>query len=133
MEYQMNGHLVFSKIYPVSEPQHTPMTILQLTNWLKFIEYMENKGDVTATTIVYERCLVPCASYPGENLSVHFSVWVCGMLQPGSQHERVKSASPVLLSASGYIVQVPTLWYPPCRRLGGDLCCCLLLSLSILA
>lgn len=52
------------------QPLLTFTQTLQLTNWLKYLDYMENKGDVAATTIVYERCLVPCASYPGEHSMV---------------------------------------------------------------
>ena len=38
----------------------------QLTNWIKYLDYMEGKGVTAATVVIYERCLVPCASYPGE-------------------------------------------------------------------
>ena len=38
----------------------------QLTNWIKYLDFMESKGVPAATVVIYERCLVPCASYPGE-------------------------------------------------------------------
>ena len=48
------------------KPLETVSLNLQLANWLKYLDFMEKKGNATATLIVYERCLVPCASYPGE-------------------------------------------------------------------
>jgi hypothetical protein len=51
----------------------------QLTNWLKYLDYVEAKGNDTATVVLFERCLVPCASYPGECASV------CRMAQGASR------------------------------------------------
>jgi hypothetical protein len=41
----------------------------QLTNWLRYLDYIESQPDaLAATVIIYERCLVACASYPGKQL-----------------------------------------------------------------
>lgn len=44
-----------------------PVKHLQLANWVRYLDYMETHGPeaLGATVIVYERCLVACASYPG--------------------------------------------------------------------
>ncbi|KAG1654195.1 hypothetical protein FOA52_004570 [Chlamydomonas sp. UWO 241] len=36
----------------------------QLSNWAKYLDFLEAAGDDAATVTVYERCLVPCAAYP---------------------------------------------------------------------
>ncbi len=43
------------------------MRALQLANWVRYLDHMESKAEVSPSDIitVYERCLVPCASYPG--------------------------------------------------------------------
>ena len=56
--------VVISKHLPC--PTCNPYPATQLTNWLKYLDYIEAKSDTTAIIILYERCLVPCASYPGE-------------------------------------------------------------------
>jgi hypothetical protein len=42
-----------------------PLDAAQLANWAKYLDYIEARGDAAATVILYERCLVACASYPG--------------------------------------------------------------------
>eukprot|EP00967_Tisochrysis_lutea_P085052 scaffold119133_cov23-Tisochrysis_lutea.AAC.1 len=38
----------------------------QLANWVRYLDHMESKKDASVSDVatVYERCLVPCASYP---------------------------------------------------------------------
>lgn len=43
-----------------------PLDPGQLTNWCKYLDFIEAEGDTAAAITVYERCLVPCANYPGE-------------------------------------------------------------------
>jgi hypothetical protein len=42
-------------------------TQLQLANWVRYLDHMESKPEasVSDVAVVYESCLVPCASYPG--------------------------------------------------------------------
>ena len=42
-----------------------PLDGVQLFNWIKYLDFMEGRGEPTATQTVYERCLVACANYPG--------------------------------------------------------------------
>ena len=37
----------------------------QLSAWVKYLDFSEARGNSAATVTLYERCLVPCASYPG--------------------------------------------------------------------
>ncbi|KAJ9524287.1 hypothetical protein QJQ45_008511 [Haematococcus lacustris] len=42
-----------------------PLDAAQLSNWLRYLDYMEQQQDALApTVVVYERCLVACANYP---------------------------------------------------------------------
>ena len=45
-----------------------PLDAGQLVNWMRYLDYIEQKDDHPSTIRLYERCLVPCASYPGEQL-----------------------------------------------------------------
>ena len=42
-----------------------PLDANQLSNWVKYSDYMEQKGEASSAVTVFERCLVACASYPG--------------------------------------------------------------------
>lgn len=42
-----------------------PLDAMQLYNWAKYLDAIEARGDHTATIMLFERCLVACASYPG--------------------------------------------------------------------
>jgi pre-mRNA-processing factor 39 len=42
-----------------------PLDALQLHNWAKYLDFAEARGDQTGAIMLYERCLVACASYPG--------------------------------------------------------------------
>jgi pre-mRNA-processing factor 39 len=42
-----------------------PLDGTQLSNWVAYLDWVEAKGDVAAAIHLYERCLVPCANYPG--------------------------------------------------------------------
>ncbi len=44
-----------------------PLDAGQLVNWMRYLDYIEQKDDHPSTIRLYERCLVPCASYPGAN------------------------------------------------------------------
>jgi pre-mRNA-processing factor 39 len=37
----------------------------QLTNWVAYLDWQQQQGDVAAMQRLFERCLVPCANYPG--------------------------------------------------------------------
>ncbi|KXZ54454.1 hypothetical protein GPECTOR_4g1005 [Gonium pectorale] len=41
-----------------------PLDGVQLFNWIRYLDYIEGRGDHTATVTVFERCLVACANYP---------------------------------------------------------------------
>mmetsp|Transcript_19755 Transcript_19755/g.55127 ORF Transcript_19755/g.55127 Transcript_19755/m.55127 type:complete len:737 (+) Transcript_19755:15-2225(+) len=43
-----------------------PLDASQLANWVRYLDHMESKKDASVSDVatVYERCLVPCASYP---------------------------------------------------------------------
>ena len=41
-----------------------PLDDAQLSNWDTYLDNEERVGDVSSVTRLYERCLVPCASYP---------------------------------------------------------------------
>ncbi|KAF5840473.1 hypothetical protein DUNSADRAFT_16564 [Dunaliella salina] len=43
-----------------------PLDSSQLANWVRYLDHMESKKDASVSDVatVYERCLVPCASYP---------------------------------------------------------------------
>ncbi|GIL55195.1 hypothetical protein Vafri_10769 [Volvox africanus] len=41
-----------------------PLDGVQLFNWIRYLDYMEARGDHAATVTLYERCLVACANYP---------------------------------------------------------------------
>lgn len=43
-----------------------PLDAGQLVNWMRYLDYIEQKDDHPSTIRLYERCLVPCASYPGQ-------------------------------------------------------------------
>ncbi|KAK9805742.1 hypothetical protein WJX73_004772 [Symbiochloris irregularis] len=40
-----------------------PLDTAQLSNWTRYLDFAEKAGDPGATLRLYERCLVPCASY----------------------------------------------------------------------
>ena len=42
-----------------------PVAAQQLLTWWLFLDAVQAEGDATATYGLFERCLVPCASYPG--------------------------------------------------------------------
>jgi hypothetical protein len=41
------------------------MDSVQLLTWWMYLDAVEGEGDVMTTYSLFERCLVPCASYPG--------------------------------------------------------------------
>ncbi|KAK9866987.1 hypothetical protein WJX84_003162 [Apatococcus fuscideae] len=41
-----------------------PLDAGQLVNWMRYLDYIEQRDDHPSTIRLYERCLVPCASYP---------------------------------------------------------------------
>eukprot|EP00798_Chlamydomonas_sp_ICE-L_P021455 gene21455-28424_t len=41
-----------------------PLDSTQLATWIKFLDFLEKQGDNETCQTTYERCLVPCASYP---------------------------------------------------------------------
>ncbi|CAD7699800.1 unnamed protein product [Ostreobium quekettii] len=41
-----------------------PLDSTQLTNWNKYLDYIEKNGDHVAAVTLYERCLIACACYP---------------------------------------------------------------------
>lgn len=43
-----------------------PLDAIQISAWVKYLDFAEAKGDTEACATVYERCLVPCAAYSGE-------------------------------------------------------------------
>lgn len=45
-----------------------PLDAGQLANWSRYLDFMDKKGDAGAAVRLYERCVVPCASYPGDFL-----------------------------------------------------------------
>jgi pre-mRNA-processing factor 39 len=48
---------------------HQPLDGPQLSNWVAYLDWQQQQGDVGAMQRLFERCLVPCANYPG--------VWGC--------------------------------------------------------
>lgn len=44
---------------------HKPLDAQQLANWVAYLDWQQQQGDVAATQRLFERCLVPCANYPG--------------------------------------------------------------------
>lgn len=44
---------------------YKPLEAEQLLTWWLFLDEVEAEGNETATYGLFERCLVPCASYPG--------------------------------------------------------------------
>jgi pre-mRNA-processing factor 39 len=42
-----------------------PLDAAQLRNWAAYLDWQEAQGDLGLTVRLYERCCVPCASYPG--------------------------------------------------------------------
>ena len=46
-----------------------PLDALQLSTWSRYLDFMDQKGDAGAAVRLYERCVVPCASYPGKRCS----------------------------------------------------------------
>lgn len=42
-----------------------PMEPVQLLTWWMYLDAVESEGDATTMYGLFERCLVPCASYPG--------------------------------------------------------------------
>jgi pre-mRNA-processing factor 39 len=43
-----------------------PLDAAQLRNWAAYLGWQEAQGDLGLTVRLYERCCVPCASYPGD-------------------------------------------------------------------
>lgn len=43
-----------------------PLDPAQLTNWEHYLAWSESQREAGATVALFERCLVPCANYPGE-------------------------------------------------------------------
>eukprot|EP00897_Mesotaenium_endlicherianum_P007624 jgi/Mesen1/6890/ME000353S05909 len=41
-----------------------PLDELQLANWQRYLDFIEKEGDLAKIINLYERCLIPCASYP---------------------------------------------------------------------
>lgn len=41
-----------------------PLDDAQLTNWHRYLDFMENEGDFAKVVKLYERCLIACANYP---------------------------------------------------------------------
>ncbi|MEW5305438.1 MAG: hypothetical protein WDW36_007977 [Sanguina aurantia] len=41
-----------------------PLDAMQLNNWIQYLDVTEARGDKGAIVMLYERCLVACASYP---------------------------------------------------------------------
>ncbi|KAF6259683.1 hypothetical protein COO60DRAFT_1700740 [Scenedesmus sp. NREL 46B-D3] len=41
-----------------------PLDAAQLRNWAAYLDWQESQGDLGLTVRLYERCCVPCASYP---------------------------------------------------------------------
>ncbi|XP_020094599.1 pre-mRNA-processing factor 39-like [Ananas comosus] len=41
-----------------------PLDEIQLQNWHQYLDFSEMQGDFDWTVKLYERCLIPCASYP---------------------------------------------------------------------
>jgi hypothetical protein len=45
-----------------------PLDAAQLRNWAAYLDWQEAQGDMGLTVRLYERCCVPCASYPGARM-----------------------------------------------------------------
>jgi pre-mRNA-processing factor 39 len=45
-----------------------PVDPSQLLTWWLYLDAVEAEGDATTTYGLFERCLVPCASYPGVHI-----------------------------------------------------------------
>ncbi|KAE8675132.1 Tetratricopeptide repeat (TPR)-like superfamily protein isoform 3 [Hibiscus syriacus] len=41
-----------------------PLNVPELENWHNYLDFMESEGDINKVVKLYERCLIPCASYP---------------------------------------------------------------------
>jgi hypothetical protein len=48
-----------------------PLDAAQLRNWAAYLDWQEAQGDLGLTVRLYERCCVPCASYPGATVCLH--------------------------------------------------------------
>ncbi|KAE8692172.1 ras GTPase-activating protein-binding protein 2-like [Hibiscus syriacus] len=41
-----------------------PLNVTELENWHNYLDFIESVGDINKVVKLYERCLIPCASYP---------------------------------------------------------------------
>jgi pre-mRNA-processing factor 39 len=62
---------------------HKPLDSQQLLNWVAYLDWQQQQqqGGVAAMQRLFERCLVPCANYPGGCQSVT----ACGFVGQGSE------------------------------------------------
>lgn len=83
---------------PFFAPKPLDSTII--TTWERYLKYEEARGDPSRIVQLYERCLLPCANYPGFWLS--YSRYL-------EQHKDPASALRVLERACGLQKRLPTL------------------------